>query len=489
VVIVVNAAWICVDVQFNNSKLMKDGRYPLEPYSTAVEHLFASVFFSELLIRFLALKQKLTCMRDRWFVFDAILVLFMVLETWIVPLISLMLDQDGGSGGMLANFSMLRLLRLLRLTRMARIARFFPQLMVMVKGMVEAVQSVFFFLLFLLICTYVFSLVFTGVLFSDREYTGRRLLPRLLASADADEAGEDPTAEEMFCTLFSAMMTFFTNGVMQDNLAQTVTAIKDSSLFLFWMFVVFVIIASVTLLNMLVGVLCQVIEVNTLREETRARDRLVRETLLQAFEEMDDSNDKRISEEEWQEQKNDKGFRGLFLALFPGLREDELAMQLEKLEEALFKKKKKPEYSPRGIMDHAPVHLFMRDTSTLSSEKVDNSISFDHFVDSVIALRWDGNAGVLDVEMMASEARQEERKMHDRIGAVERHLSRALATRGRLRRSLGSAAPGAAKAAGGGPAASGPRGLQSAPPPAWLGEVPIELLFHALKGRPSAEKG
>merc|ERR1719277_56617 len=149
----------------------------------------------------------------------------MVLETWIVPIVGLMLDQDGGSGGTMANFSMLRLLRLLRLTRMARIARFFPQLMVLVKGMMEAVQSVNIFFLFLLICTYVFSLVFTGVLFSDKEYAGRRLLARLLSSdgAGADEADEDPTAEEMFCTLFSAMMTFFTNGVMQDNLAQTVT--------------------------------------------------------------------------------------------------------------------------------------------------------------------------------------------------------------------------------------------------------------------------
>jgi len=45
-VIVLNAFWISIDVQWNHSALKDvDGRLPLEPYSLVVENLFLRVLY------------------------------------------------------------------------------------------------------------------------------------------------------------------------------------------------------------------------------------------------------------------------------------------------------------------------------------------------------------------------------------------------------------------------------------------------------------
>merc|ERR1719223_1947067 len=90
------------------------------------------------------------------------LVLFMVIETWVLEIVNLVMG--GGGGGILAKFSALRLLRLLRLTRMARLMREVPELLTLVKGMINATRAVSFILMFLLLCMYVFAIIFTAQL-------------------------------------------------------------------------------------------------------------------------------------------------------------------------------------------------------------------------------------------------------------------------------------------------------------------------------------
>lgn len=68
-------------------------------------------------------------MTDMWFRFDSILVAFMLLETWFLPVV-----LAGQSGGGLSNLSVLRLLRLARLSRLVRLMRSFPELLTLIKG-------------------------------------------------------------------------------------------------------------------------------------------------------------------------------------------------------------------------------------------------------------------------------------------------------------------------------------------------------------------
>merc|ERR1712032_1547454 len=152
-------------------------------------------------------RRKLNCCCDSWFVFDGLLVMCMVAETWLLPLIAMLSSEDGegGDSGPLSTFSGFRLLRLLRLSRMSRLLRAVPELMILLKGVLHAARATFFVLLFLLLCTYVFAIVFTSVL---------------------GNPGAESDGEVMFASIGDAMMTLWSNGVLGDNLAETLFAIK-----------------------------------------------------------------------------------------------------------------------------------------------------------------------------------------------------------------------------------------------------------------------
>lgn len=280
-VIVVNALWICIDVQWNHSRLADDdGRLPLVPASTVVEFAFCTYFTVELLIRFLAFRRKRCCFRDYWFVFDGFLVALMVMETWVLPLVDLASGSSDSGGGTMSTFSSFRLLRLLRLTRMARIMRFFPALMVLIQGMFRATKAVFWILLFLVLMMYLFAIVFTVQL--------------------SDPDSEEPEgAALLFGSLGSSMMTLFTQGVLGDNLAAILQEILTESVLLMLLFGMFVVISSLTLLNMLIGVLCDVVQCTAEEEENNFREAEVRRLFEKAFRSIDSDGNSQITRREW----------------------------------------------------------------------------------------------------------------------------------------------------------------------------------------------
>merc|ERR1719345_454462 len=78
----------------------------------------------------------------------------MVVETWVLAFI--------GPIAALKQVSILRLLRLTRLFRMAKLMRYFPELQLIVKGMLAAVRSVGCATILLLLVLYVFAIIFTN---------------------------------------------------------------------------------------------------------------------------------------------------------------------------------------------------------------------------------------------------------------------------------------------------------------------------------------
>merc|ERR1719401_1373518 len=80
----------------------------------------------------------------------------MVVETWIVTIIVTL--TGGSSGGDLGMISVLRILRLTRLTRLTRLMRAVPELLFMLKGMLEATRSVLWTLALLVALLYVFGI-------------------------------------------------------------------------------------------------------------------------------------------------------------------------------------------------------------------------------------------------------------------------------------------------------------------------------------------
>merc|ERR1719310_2439282 len=113
----------------------------------------------EWFVRFMAFKYKLHGLQDAWFIFDSLLVFMMVAETWVLTLYQIANGSSGGSP--LGSTAILRLFRLLRLTRLMRMLRSLPQLMILIKGMITAMKSVFYVLCLLVLITYVFAIAFT----------------------------------------------------------------------------------------------------------------------------------------------------------------------------------------------------------------------------------------------------------------------------------------------------------------------------------------
>merc|ERR1719305_1098578 len=119
---------------------------------------------------------------------------------------------------------------------------------------------------------YVFAIVLTAQL-GDSESPEKLDLPYWIRDAD-------PTGQELFGSMGDSMMSLFTRGMLCDNLAETLEAIKDrggewncydidgeevcrregGSVLLLWVFMTWMIISAMMLLNMLVGILCEVID-------------------------------------------------------------------------------------------------------------------------------------------------------------------------------------------------------------------------------------
>lgn len=159
----------------------------------------------------------------------------MVMETWVMTTVLLLI---GGSGGGAGNASILRIARLLRLSRMARMARLLralPELMIMIRGMVAATRSVFFTLCLLVIVIYVFAIAFT----------------QLCAGMQI--------GDQYFSTVPDSMFTLLIYGTLLDNIGQLARELGKDALYIAVIFFIFVLIAALTVMNMLIGVLCEVV--------------------------------------------------------------------------------------------------------------------------------------------------------------------------------------------------------------------------------------
>jgi hypothetical protein len=493
IVIVFNAIWIGVDVEFNHMNLKKDGKLPLEPWSIVVEQLFCFYFSFELLVRFLSFRRKCDCTKDGWFVFDGTLVFFMVLENWILAIIALFLE--GGSEGLLSKFSALRLLRLLRLTRMTRIIAFVPELVTLLKGMLSATKAVFFILMFLVLCMYVFAIIFTAQL-GDPDAPERYFeFEYWESNCEAeDNCDRDPTAIELFGSLGDSMMSLFTRGMLADNLAETLQAIKDAggeiicediekyangsyvrvfegeagptdrqiidstvcsrtggSSILFWVFLIFMIISAFCLLNMLIGVLCEVIDDSAAKENESTQISELKRNMATAFTAIDSSQDGLITSSEWSKMKSQPEVRASMANL--GVEEQYIGFRLGQMQESLFG-------NAEGDIDGR------------------EGLTFEQFISKVMEIRPDTDASALDIELLRTRVEREEMSFTSRLDFVEEalksvnNISPEIPAKAAISKPVPVISPSAVKA-------EETTNLSVA----WLREVPTEVLFAVLNSR------
>lgn len=229
-VILMNTIWIAIDTDLDHSAVLCQA----PPIFQIVENGFCSFFVFEILIRILALKVKRDFFKDSWLMFDFLLVSTMVWETWVLVLWFILSGSATDSSNGSSMFRVFRLFRLLRVARAARIVGNVPELMILAEGMVLAVRSVAAVLIFLALVIYLFSIIFTDLLrgtaaapgqFANVPQSMNTLLLQVVCGFDLDLAG----------------------------------SLQDVSIPIYVTFMVYFLMASLTLQNMLVGIICDVV--------------------------------------------------------------------------------------------------------------------------------------------------------------------------------------------------------------------------------------
>eukprot|EP00440_Ansanella_granifera_P053151 gb/GFBE01057624.1/.p1 GENE.gb/GFBE01057624.1/~~gb/GFBE01057624.1/.p1 ORF type:complete len:750 (+),score=131.05 gb/GFBE01057624.1/:1-2250(+) len=268
-----NTLWQSVDTELNTADVLNDASWTF----IFMENLFCTFFVFEIAIRFAAHKIKWHAFRDVWFVFDFVLVLLMVFEVWIVFIV---VEATGGSGSLLTdNFSILRVgrfLRVLRTARMARLVRMMPELMILVKGMLIAGRSVFFTLLLLAIVMYMFAIAFIQ-----------------LAQGTGLEDG-------MFQSMGSAMTVLLLEGILPDQ-GPWVKSVSQHGVVFTIMALFFILVGSLTVMNMLLGVLVEVVKTVSVAEREQLDVNFAQKVLHKLIKETgaDEDGDNKISADEF----------------------------------------------------------------------------------------------------------------------------------------------------------------------------------------------
>jgi len=369
-----NALWISIDTDNNTASTLLEAEWQFQ----MMEHAFCVYFTGEWFFRFMAFKRKRDGLRDGWFVFDSCLVAMMVGETWIMTLVLVALG--GGAGGGLGNASILRLVRLLRLSRMARMARLLramPELMILIKGMVSAFRSVMFTLCLLFIFIYVFSIAL------------RQL------------SEDTPAGEKYFKSITDAMYTLIVDGTLLDNIGGLLKVCGESGAHLSIIVMLFVLLAALTVMNMLIGVLCEVVSLVAATEQEEMTVSFVKHRIQEIMRDsgIDQDGNGSISRTEFQDLVGN-------------------AMACRVLSEV--------GVDPIGLVDLADM-IFDSDAAgeDNNGKQEEIELSFEDFMEVVLQLRGSNSATVKDIMDMRKYVRRLIDPVLSHIKTVEKNLEAA----------------------------------------------------------------
>eukprot|EP00419_Tripos_fusus_P038430 CAMPEP_0172785780 /NCGR_PEP_ID=MMETSP1074-20121228/205620_1 /TAXON_ID=2916 /ORGANISM="Ceratium fusus, Strain PA161109" /LENGTH=345 /DNA_ID=CAMNT_0013622793 /DNA_START=44 /DNA_END=1079 /DNA_ORIENTATION=- len=137
ILVMVSSVWMAVDIDHNDSPAL----HKADPIFQVVAHVLCFLFLAELLVRLFAFQLVRDSLRDRWIVFDVVLVVLYVFETWILGITAAVVDRTLTGGGFKL-IVIFRVLRLLRVLRLARVLQHLPELMVIIHGLSRALRAI-----------------------------------------------------------------------------------------------------------------------------------------------------------------------------------------------------------------------------------------------------------------------------------------------------------------------------------------------------------
>ena len=199
-----------------NAILIGATTYQLDPFFLNaiyfLDYLITIFFVIEILIRFIGEKEKKNFFKDMWNIFDSLIVLIS-----LVPI---------------PNNSSFLVLRLLRIFRVLRLISVIPELKKIIESLLASVKKVFFVSLLLFVIMYVFGSI-GSILFSE-------------------------TDPERWGDLGKSLLTLF--QVLTLSSWETVMLPLQKIFMFSWIFfVLFISICSITILNLVIAILVEVV--------------------------------------------------------------------------------------------------------------------------------------------------------------------------------------------------------------------------------------
>eukprot|EP00933_Yihiella_yeosuensis_P021279 TRINITY_DN16873_c0_g1_i2.p1 TRINITY_DN16873_c0_g1~~TRINITY_DN16873_c0_g1_i2.p1 ORF type:complete len:635 (-),score=68.72 TRINITY_DN16873_c0_g1_i2:97-2001(-) len=242
VVILANTVWMAVDTDHNHATVLCQAA----PIFQIMDNFFCAYFSFEIGIRLFACKHKWDAFLDYSFCFDALLVAMMIWECWIQVIIFLLMERGGHSQMKAASiFRLFRVFRLMRVARTARLLQMMPELFILVKSIGAGIRCMMVTLLMLVIVIYVFAIMFTT----------------LLQGTSAGAGCFDNVPQAMNFMLLQVL-----TGFDKDLFSK----LLEKGFVYYSLWLCFVLIGSMSIMNVLIGILCEVVAGTADHEKARA---------------------------------------------------------------------------------------------------------------------------------------------------------------------------------------------------------------------------
>merc|ERR1719433_2295733 len=115
---------------------------------------------------------------------------------------------------------------------------------------------------------------------------------------------DNPLVKDNFATLPRCMWTLLMDGTLMDNTGYVMKKLRDEGSLSTWIsliiFMVFILLSAMTVMNMLIGVLCEVVSTVANAEKDEAAIKLMKESILVELKRFDEDGNGLISPDELQ---------------------------------------------------------------------------------------------------------------------------------------------------------------------------------------------
>jgi len=244
-----------------------------------MEHVFVAAFVLEMILKIY--DNGLNYFRNHWNDLDCFIAVTGVIDTWILR--AVMSDSDDSSIPVLSIIRVMRLLRMIKMLRMRR------ELDVLLEGMIASFQSMFWVGLLLAVAIYSFAIFCTSTIGDPRE------------TASYERWGLDN--RKYFGSILRSSLSLF-NIVLLNDWSLVVWPVFNAQPYATVFLIIFVILTSCGMLNVIIGVIVERTNEATrrLREEdleNMRKDQMVHaEKLSVIMDVLDTNKDTYLTEQE-----------------------------------------------------------------------------------------------------------------------------------------------------------------------------------------------